>query len=430
MKFYSTNNKSYQVSFEEAVFKSLPPDNGLFYPTDLPQLDPSWLQNLKAFSKVEIGLKVSSQFISDEIPLSRLEQIIEETIDFDIPLINISDQIASLELFHGPTWAFKDVGARFLSRCMAYFIEGSSEETTILVATSGDTGGAVASGFFNIPGIKVKILYPKGKVSKVQRKQLTTWGGNINAYEVAGTFDDCQRLVKQSFLDKDLNKVMNLSSANSINIARLIPQSFYYFYAIQQSESEHNVVCVPSGNYGNLTAGLWAWSMGLPIERFIAASNANSVVPEYLNTGIYKPVPSIQTYANAMDVGAPSNFVRMMELFGDDHSKMEKYISGFSLSDDEILTTIRTCRNMNNYVLDPHGAIGYQALVKNLKPNERGIFLETAHPVKFLDVVNKALQEPVNFDEKLLSFFDRKEVYQIVTNDFPSFKEQLISTIL
>ena len=409
MKFYSTNNRSYQVNFEEAVFKSLPPDNGLFYPTSLPQLDPSWLQNLKTISKVEIGLKVSSQFIGDEIPFSRLEQIIEETIDFDIPLINISDQIASLELFHGPTWAFKDVGARFLSRCMAYFIEGSSEEITILVATSGDTGGAVASGFFNIPGIKVKILYPKGKVSEVQRKQLTTWGGNICAYEVAGTFDDCQRLVKQSFLDKDLNQVMNLSSANSINIARLIAQSFYYFYAIQQSEYNHNVICVPSGNYGNLTAGLWAWSMGLPIDRFIAASNANSVVPEYLDTGIYQPRPSLQTYANAMDVGAPSNFIRMMELFGENYSKIKKYISGFSLCDDEILTTIRTCRSMNNYVLDPHGAIGYQALVENLKPNERGIFLETAHPVKFLDVVNKALQEPVNFDEKLLGFLTKRK---------------------
>ena len=427
MKFYSTNNKAYQVSFEEAVFNSLPKDNGLFYPTILPQLDPFWLQNLKNISKVEIGLKVASQFIGDEIPFSRLEQIVEETVDFDIPLRKISHQIAALELFHGPTWAFKDVGARFLSRCMAYFIEGSTKKTTILVATSGDTGGAVASGFFNIPGINVKILYPKGKVSEVQRKQLTTWGENISAYEVAGTFDDCQSLVKQSFLDKDLNEFMNLSSANSINVARLIPQSFYYFYAIQQSKFTHNVICVPSGNYGNLTAGLWAWSMGLSIDRFIAASNANRVVPEYLDTGIYKSGPSVQTHANAMDVGAPSNFVRIMELFGGDHFKIKEHISGFSLSDDEILSTIRTCQNTNNYVLDPHGAIGYQALARNLKPNEQGIFLETAHPVKFLDVVDKALQEPLNFDEKLRSLFGKDEVFQSINNDFSSFKELLIN---
>ena len=427
MKFHSTKNTSYQVSFEEAVFKSLPPDNGLFYPNALPKLESYWLENLKGMSKTEIGLKVASQFIEDEIPADRLEKIIEETIDFDIPLKKVSNQIAALELFHGPTWAFKDVGARFLSRCMAYFIEQSNREITILVATSGDTGGAVAAGFFGIPGIQVKILYPKGKVSEIQRKQLTTWGGNITAYEVAGTFDDCQRLVKQSFLDNDLNKAMSLSSANSINIARLIPQSFYYFYAIQQSESAHNVISVPSGNYGNLTAGLWAWSMGLPIDRFIAASNENHVVPEYLRTGIYTPSASVQTYANAMDVGAPSNFVRMLELFGRDHVKMTQQISGFKLGDAEILKTMISCQEEHNYLLDPHGAIGYQALLNSLSDHEQGIFLETAHPVKFLDVVDKAFKSRQDFSEKINSFEGKKEAFQALPIDFESFKEALMA---
>ncbi|NQW26398.1 MAG: threonine synthase [Flammeovirgaceae bacterium] len=425
MQFYSTNNPSYKVNFEQAVFKSLPPDNGLFYPQILPRLDPDWIKNLNHLSKTEIGLMIASKFIGDEIPMPRLAQIVSETIDFDIPLVKITDHISSLELYHGPTWAFKDVGARFLSRCMAYFIEQSNREVTILVATSGDTGGAVAAGFYNLPGIRVKILYPKGKVSDIQQRQLTTWGGNVSAYEVAGTFDDCQYLVKQAFLDQELSQELNLSSANSINIARLIPQSFYYFYAMQQVDSNDQVFCVPSGNYGNLTAGLWAWAMGLPIKKFIAATNQNKVVPDYLTTGIYASKPSIQTYANAMDVGSPSNFVRMLELFKYHHSDMTKRLSGYYVGDDAILSTIKDCYEQFGYLLDPHGAIGYAALSTLLAPGEHGIFLETAHPVKFLDVVNQALGGAVDFQEKSKPLADKKETYQSIGIDFVEFKQVL-----
>jgi threonine synthase len=429
MKFYSTNNKQNSVSFEEAIFNSLPLDNGLYYPEAIPELDKSWMQDLKSKDKTEIGLEVASRFIEEEIPKKDLERIVRETVDFDLPLVKVADRIHAMELFHGPTWAFKDVGARFLSRCMGYFTQQTGQEVTILVATSGDTGSAVAAGFFKIQGVQVKILYPKGMVSDIQKKQLTTWGENIEAFEVAGTFDDCQHLVKTAFMDKDLIARFNLSSANSINIARLIPQSFYYFYAVQQIETHDKpVICVPSGNYGNLTAGLWAWKMGLPVKRFIAAANANHVVPDYLATGEYKPKPSVQTFANAMDVGDPSNFVRMLELFDRDHSQMSEQVSGFQMSDEQILKAIKTCNSVNNYLLDPHGAIGYQALIEKLGEDEIGIFLETAHPVKFLDVMEKSLEVPLSFVEKTKTLAIKMSTYQSIENSFDEFKGKLLQT--
>ncbi|MFY0687054.1 MAG: threonine synthase [Cyclobacteriaceae bacterium] len=427
MKFYSTKTNSITANFEDAIFKSLPPDNGLYFPEIIPSLDSSWLNELKQHSKAEIGYKVASQFVGDEIPADDLFRIVEETVDFDLPLTKVTDNIFSLELFHGPTWAFKDMGARFLSRCMGYFTAKSGRAVTILVATSGDTGSAVAAGFHNVPGVEVKILYPKGKVSEIQKKQLTTWGDNIKAFEVDGTFDDCQALVKQAFLDDDLNRKLNLSSANSINIARLIPQSFYYFYAMQQVPTWDNVVvAVPSGNYGNITAGLMAWKMGLPISRFIAASNSNHVVPDYLITGEYVPRPSVQTYANAMDVGDPSNFVRMVELFNGSHAEMTKQISGFSMEDSEILQTIKSCKEATDYLLDPHGSIGFQSLVNELGDDETGIFLETAHPVKFLDVVEKAMGHQLDFGDKVASLLKKEAVFDSIGADFEGFKERLI----
>ncbi len=412
-----------RVSFKEAVINSLPADNGLFFPENIPLLSSGFFQNLRNKPKSEIGFEIARHFIGDEIPEDRLQQIVSETVDFDIPLVRVNNQISSLELFHGPTWAFKDVGARFLSRCLSYFMEQESKEINILVATSGDTGGAVAAGFFGVNGVKVTILFPKGKVSDVQQRQLTTWGGNIRAIEVDGTFDDCQKIVKTAFLDKELNKKVNLSSANSINMARLIPQSFYYFYAFQQLESwKEVVIAVPSGNYGNITAGLLAMKMGLPIKRFIAAANANRVVQDYLITGNYDPKPSIQTYANAMDVGAPSNFVRMLELFGESYEEFTKVISGYCLLDEGILQVIENCAKEYDYMLDPHGAIGYQALMKNLKKGEHGFFLETAHPVKFLDVMEKASIKLPNYTNKISSLLEKESRFDRIGAEYEEFR--------
>ncbi len=427
MKFYSTNNREHQVSFKDAVINSLPPDNGLYFPESIPALPADFFENLKNLSKAEIGFEVARHFVGDEIPEDRLRQIVEETVDFETPLVQVTPTIHSLELFHGPTWAFKDMGARFLSRCLGYFMEQEEEEVHILVATSGDTGGAVAAGFHGVPRVKVTILFPKGKVSDVQQKQLTTWGDNIQAFEVDGTFDDCQKLVKTAFLDKELNKRVKLSSANSINIARLIPQSFYYFYAFQQLEKwKEVVVSVPSGNYGNLTAGLLARKMGLPIKRFIAASNANRVVPDYLLTGKYEPKPSIQTYANAMDVGAPSNFVRILELFDNDFDKVTEVISGFCLVDESILKVMGKTAEDLKYFLDPHGSIGYQALYEDLQEGEQGIFLETAHPVKFMDVVRKAHKQVPDYGSKISELMERESVYQEIAGDYDELKSALI----
>ena len=428
MKYFSTNNRNLKVSFQEAVFNSLPLDNGLYFPEQIPSLSKQFLKSIPSLSKEEIGYEIASNFIGDEIPSRDLKGIVNETVNFDIPLVSLSPNISILELFHGPTWAFKDVGARFLSKCMAYFIEQRNQEVHILVATSGDTGGAVAAGFDGIDGINVTILYPKGKISDIQLKQLTTWGNNIRALEVDGTFDDCQSLVKMGFLDQDLNDKINLSSANSINIARLIPQSFYYFFAFQQLNTKGDVVfSVPSGNYGNLTAGLLAWKMGLPIRRFIAASNDNRIVPDYLVTGKYEPKASIETYANAMDVGAPSNFVRMMEIFENNHEDMIKMIEGFSLSDEGILSVIRTNHKQKSYVLDPHGAVGFEALNQLLKPSEHGIFIETAHPVKFLEVVEMSLDQKTDYDTKIECLLKKTSVFTPISTHYEDLKETLLS---
>ncbi|MEP1097220.1 MAG: threonine synthase [Cyclobacteriaceae bacterium] len=428
MKFYSTNNQELKVSFRDAIFNSLPSDNGLYYPEKIPTLESSFIANLRSKSKEEIALEIAGKFIGDEILKEDLRNIVEETANFDFPLVEVENGIHALELFHGPTWAFKDLGARFLSRCMRHFIKKNEKTVHILVATSGDTGGAVAAGFHGVEGIEVTILYPKGKVSALQQKQLTTWGDNIRALEIDGTFDDCQKLVKTAFLDEELNNQLSLSSANSINIARLIPQTFYYFYAFQKlSNWENVVVSIPSGNYGNLSAGLFAKKLGLPISRFIAASNANKIVPEYLKTGVYLPKPSIETYANAMDVGAPSNFTRMLEYFDGNVENMRSLISGFSLSDAEILKVMRNCEIANNYTLDPHGAIGYQALKEELRDNETGIFLETAHPIKFIDVLEKVFEVLPDYESKRTAWENKQSKFQSISNSYHDFRMNLMS---
>ncbi|MDH5609191.1 MAG: threonine synthase [Cyclobacteriaceae bacterium] len=427
MMYYSTNHHQQVATFQQAVYHSLPPDNGLYFPHSVPSLSHEWVASLPGLTKEEIGVEIARHFVGDEIGDDTLRQIVAETLQFDLPVVHVGDNIHSLELFHGPTWAFKDVGARFLARCLGYFNQKTGRENMILVATSGDTGGAVAAGFHQVPGTRVVVLYPRGKVSNVQKQQLTTWGDNITALEIDGTFDECQALVKQAFLDADLNRKFNLSSANSINIARLIPQSFYYFWAYAQKPSSQWVVSVPSGNYGNLTAGLLAWKMGLPVKRFIAAANSNHIVPDYLATGTYQPKPSQQTYANAMDVGNPSNFVRMLELFGHQHTAMTRLISGFHMDDTRILDTIRACHTATGYLLDPHGAIGYQALREGLQPGEDGLFLETAHPVKFLDVVEKALGFPLDYHDKIEALLQRTPVYASLKSDFEGFKSLLSS---
>lgn len=427
MKYYSTHNVGHKVSFREAVFQSLPPDNGLYFPEETPALSKSFWSDFPDMDRVDVAFKIARSFVGTEIPEEDLYRIVSETVDFPTPLVAVEPNIHSLELFHGPTWAFKDMGARFLSRCMGHFTEKTGEEVHILVATSGDTGGAVAAGFHGVEGVQVTLLYPEGKVSAVQQRQLTSWGDNITALEVKGSFDDCQKMVKQAFLDTSLNNKIHLSSANSINIARLIPQSFYYFYAFQALPNpEGVVVCVPSGNYGNLTAGLLAWKLGLPVHRFVAASNANTVVPDYLRTGEYHPQPSVQTYANAMDVGAPSNFVRMLEVFGQSYEKVTNMISGFSLQDPDILQTIEQCYQQNNYLLDPHGAIGYAAMQHSLKDDEQGIFLETAHPVKFLDVVEKALGHSIDFGDKIDSLMQKTTAQKEIDADYEALKGFLL----
>jgi threonine synthase len=427
MRFYSTSNRKHSVNFREAVFNSLPPDNGLYYPESIPRLEDHSLTCLRNRSLESIGFEMMRPFVAGEIADEELDQIIHETINFDIPLKQVADNIHVLELYHGPTWAFKDVGARFLARCMGLFTRETGKEIDILVATSGDTGGAVASGFFQVPGTRVTILYPKGKVSEVQEKQLTTWGENISAYSVEGTFDDCQRMVKKAFLDQELNNTLNLSSANSINVARFLPQSIYYAQIARSLSGKKTVVSVPSGNYGNLTAGLFGWKMGLPIHRFIASSNINKVVPDYLDTSKYDPRESIATYSNAMDVGAPSNFVRMLELFDGSHEAMTKMVSGYYLNDEETLSSMKDCLKQNHYLADPHGIIAYQALRHQLKPDEEGVFLETAHPVKFLPVVDKVLDEPVNFQEMTSELMQKEQQAEELPNDYDAFRSNLLS---
>jgi len=433
MKYYSTHDKNHRVSLQQAVVHGLAPDNGLYMPKSIPKLSDNFFKTLPDKNFKEISLEVAKNLIGNDIPEVELQRIIEHTIQFDAPLVEIEPNIFALELFHGPTLAFKDFGARFLSGLLGYFAKHQSKEITILVATSGDTGSAVANAFFNVAGTRVIVLYPSGKVSEAQEKQFTTLGGNITALEVSGTFDDCQRLVKQAFLDRELKKSLFLTSANSINIARLIPQSFYYFYAYAQLKQKDKpvVVCVPSGNFGNLTAGLLAKKMGLPIDVFVAATNANDVVPEYLRTQKFNPRASKQTISNAMDVGNPSNFVRLLEIFDGDFEKISRQIFGCTFSDEATKEAMRLVSLNSNYIMDPHGAVGYLGLKEFLKtnPNFTGIFLETAHPSKFADVVEDAIQKQIEIPDRLHEFMKGEKKSILISTDFAGFKSLLPTLI-
>lgn len=409
MQFYSLNKKSPKVNFKEATINGQAPDKGLYFPEVIPSIKKELIENITEISNEEIAFEVIKPYVGNTINEDELFNIVQETINFSIPLVKIKESIFSLELYHGPTLAFKDIGARFMSRCLGHFVKDSNKKVTVLVATSGDTGGAVANGFYNVPGIDVVILYPSGKVSSVQEKQLTTLGNNIYALEVAGNFDDCQQMVKAAFLDEALNKKLFLTSANSINVARWLPQQFYYFFAYKQWQEKDNppVISVPSGNFGNICAGLLANASGLPVKHFIAACNANDVVPEYFNTKKYQPKKAIATISNAMDVGNPSNFVRIMELFQQQYSNLTSKVSSCSITDDQTKQTLLDVYAKYNYLCDPHGAVAYRALEDYLKinPDDKGIFLETAHPVKFYDVVEpvigKTVPVPLEIEQQL-----------------------------
>ncbi|MEK6783445.1 MAG: threonine synthase [Bacteroidota bacterium] len=429
MNYYSTNNKKLRVTLREAVLKGLASDNGLFMPEVVPVLPEHFFQSLHKKSFLQIALAVAENVIGHDVSASDLKRIVEHTVQFEAPLVEIDENIYSLELFHGPTLAFKDYGARFLSGLLGHFASLENKEITILVATSGDTGSAVANGFLNVPGTKVIVLYPSGKVSAVQEKQFTTLGGNVQAIEVEGTFDDCQWMVKQCFLDEELNTKITLTSANSINIARLIPQSFYYFNAIAQLKGKREVVfSVPCGNFGNLTAGLLAKRMGLPIKHFVAATNTNDVVPEYLKTSRFVPRPSVQTISNAMDVGNPSNFFRILDLYEKNFDFLRNDITGYSYTDDQTKEAMRKIYSEKRYVVDPHGAIGYLGLNEYLRNNgkECGIFLETAHPAKFHDVVFSALGESIPIPTALAKFMAGKKSTILMSKEFEDFKAYLL----
>jgi threonine synthase len=431
MRFYSTNNPALFTTLKEAVLQGLAPDNGLYMPEQIPVMPHGYFTAIHELSFQEIALHVAEKFTVDEIPASELKRIIEHTLEFDAPLVEVEKNISALELFHGPTMAFKDFGARFMSQLLRYFSGQFEREIVILVATSGDTGSAVANGFLDVPGIRVIVLYPSGKVSDIQEKQFTTLGKNISALEVQGTFDDCQRLVKTAFLDHELRQKFFLTSANSINIARLIPQSFYYFYGYAQRRHRQKpvVFSVPSGNFGNLTGGLLAKRMGLPVEKFIAATNVNDVVPEYLRTGNMLPRPSRHTISNAMDVGDPSNFARLMDLFQGDLNAMRKAITGYGFTDGETAEAIRSVSQISRYTLDPHGAIGYLGIKKylsGLTDDINGIFLETAHPAKFKEVVETAIQEGIALPPALEKFMYGKKKSTLISTDFADFKKTLL----
>ncbi|MBL7814892.1 MAG: threonine synthase [Saprospiraceae bacterium] len=429
MRLYSTKNPHKFVSLKEAVFKGLPEDNGLYMPENIPQLSPLFINNLKNHSFQSIAFEVAKTIIGDSIPEKDLKNIVEAAIDFPAPVVKLDEVTHVLELFHGPSLAFKDFGARFMAQLMSYFNQEDKKELVILVATSGDTGGAVAAGFYKTLGIKVVILYPSGKVSMLQEKQLTTLGENITALEINGTFDDCQALVKKAFLDETLTAKIQLSSANSINISRLIPQSFYYFEAYKQIESADKpvVFSVPSGNFGNLTAGLFAKKMGLPIHEFIAATNANDVVPQYLTTGEYKPIPSVRTLSNAMDVGNPSNFARMLDIYGSTWNNMTEEIKGYAFDDETTKKAVKEIFEKYNYIIDPHGAVGYLALKEYQKTTDAlGIVLETAHPTKFLDDMGSILEQEIPIPERLAVLSEKEKVAVPMSIDFENFKEWLL----
>lgn len=421
MNYYSLNNKTHQVSFQEAVIQGLAPDRGLYFPQTLTPLPASFFETIENLSNEAIAFEAIKQFVGDEIPEAELKHILKETLCFDFPLVKVEDNIYSLELFHGPTMAFKDVGARFMSRCLAYFNKNKDQKNTVLVATSGDTGGAVASGFLGVKGVEVVILYPSGKVSDIQERQLTTLGQNITALEVDGVFDDCQDMVKKAFLDADLEH-KNLTSANSINIARWLPQMFYFFFAYKELKKYNKpiVVSCPSGNFGNICAGIIAKKLGLPISHFVAATNANDTVPQFLQKGIYEAKPSIATISNAMDVGNPSNFVRIQEMYNNDLKEFSKDFSSYTYSDDATKEAMKSIYNHNGYIAEPHGAVGYLGLKKELEksPNSIGVFLETAHPIKFLDIVEPVLNVSLPIPTQIESVLGKeKKSIKIATYD-------------
>jgi len=433
MELYSTNNTASRVSFKDAVFNSMPQDKGLYMPVTIPRLDDKFINHLDEYSLPEIAFHVANHLLGDSIPADDLKTIIYDAINFYAPIIELEKDVYVLELFHGPSLAFKDFGARFMSRVMSYFLEEGEKQLDVLVATSGDTGGAVALGFLGVPNTRVTILYPKGKVSDIQELQLTTNGQNIRALEINGTFDDCQALVKQAFTDKELNEKFRLTSANSINIARLIPQTFYYFNAYAQllKQGKNKVVfSVPSGNFGNIGAGLLAWKMGLPVEQFIAATNANDTVPAFLKSGVYQPKPSVATLSNAMDVGNPSNWVRIADMFKDNMDELKSIITGFSYDDEETLTAIKAVDKDYNYVVCPHTAIAWQALKdwKKLHADSEasGVFLSTAHPCKFPDVFPDNIAEKINVPEQVQALHEKQKHSVILSTDFEEFKDYLL----
>ncbi len=433
MKYYSTNHTAPLASLEEAVVKGLAGDRGLYMPENIKALPKEFFDNIDKMSFQEIAYTVADAFFGEDVDADSLKKIVYETLAFDCPVVPVTDNIYTLELFHGPTLAFKDVGARFMARLLQYFIKKENKNglVNVLVATSGDTGSAVANGFLGVDGIHVYVLYPKSKVSPIQECQFTTLGKNITAIEVDGVFDDCQALVKTAFMDEELNNHMRLTSANSINVARFLPQAFYYFYAYAQlkktGKADNMVMCVPSGNFGNICAALFGHKMGLPIKRFVAANNANDIFYKYLQTGKYDPKPSKATLANAMDVGNPSNFARIYELYKGNHSVITALISGATFSDEQIAATMRECYKDTKYVLDPHGACGYQALKELLLPGEVGVFCETAHPAKFKEKVDSILSADIEIPQRLQEFMKGTKQSVAMTKQFEDFKAFLMA---
>ena len=434
MKYYSTNNNTPKVGLGEAVVKGLAADRGLFMPERIGKMPRAFFSNIGSMSLPEISFAVAYMLFGEDVDSDALKKIVTETLNFDIPLVKVAQNRYSLELFHGPTLAFKDVGARFMARLLGYFNARSAEDrmVNVLVATSGDTGGAVANGFLGVHGVRVFVLYPAGKVSNIQEAQFTTLGNNITAIEVNGTFDDCQALVKNAFADDELNSRMMLTSANSINVARFLPQMFYYFYAYAQlarmgENLDNVVVSVPSGNFGNLTAGLIAKAMGLPIKRFIAANNRNDVVYKYLQTGKFEPKPSVATIANAMDVGNPSNFARILDLYHNDWEAIKAEISGFTYTDEQIAATLAEVYRTEGYLLDPHGAVAYRSLLEGLRPDEVGVMLETAHPAKFKSVVDEIIGADIDIPDRLLEFMHNPKRSVKMSPAFGAFKKYLLT---
>lgn len=432
MNYYSLNKTAPNTSFKEAVIKGIAPDRGLYFPESISPLPTSFFENINSLSYEEIAFQAIKQFVSPDIPEDVLKTIIAETLSFEFPIVAINDNVSTLELFHGPTMAFKDVGARFMARCLGYFNQNNTKEVTVLVATSGDTGGAVAHGFLGVKGVNVVILYPSGKVSDIQEKQLTTLKQNITALEVDGVFDDCQDMVKRAFLDEELTSKMQLTSANSINVARWLPQMFYFFFAYKQLHKTHKniVFSVPSGNFGNVCAGMMAQQLGLPIQHFIASNNENNVVTEYLNSKLYQPKPSVQTISNAMDVGNPSNFIRIQEIYKNDFETLKSNLSSYSFSDDHTRKALKELYETYNYVADPHGAVGFLGCKAYLEEHQNAhcVFLETAHPTKFLDVVASVITKDIELPSQIKAVMDQEKV-SIAISDYQDLKSVLLGTM-